>query len=145
MISVPLAGRLPRTPRPVRFMKGSITSSGKPNGYVGIACGVTTPINSQCPVVVSLPFERFEQPPGDRRRSRLRRTAFERFHVSEAEGLEGGPVEAADGPGDVGQRVRSFVAELGGIRQRARSDGVQHNDARARHRAILLPWPTCSD
>ena len=58
MISVPLAGLLPSTPRPVRFMNGSITSSGKPNGYVGIACGVTTPISSQWPVVVSLPFER---------------------------------------------------------------------------------------
>ena len=45
--TIPLAGRLPRTPRPVRFMNGSMTSSGKPYGYVGIACGVTTPISSQ--------------------------------------------------------------------------------------------------
>ena len=43
---------------PVRCMKGSITSCGKPCPYVGIACGVTTPISSQCPVVVSLPLER---------------------------------------------------------------------------------------
>src|SRR4051812_28354119 len=58
MISVPLAGLLPSTPRPVRFMNGSMTSSGKPYGYVGIACGVTTPISSQWPVVVSFPFDR---------------------------------------------------------------------------------------
>src|SRR5262245_46423459 len=58
MISVPEAGLLPRTPRPVWFMNGSITSSGKPCGYVGNAVGVTTPIISQCPVVVSLPLER---------------------------------------------------------------------------------------
>ena len=32
MISVPLAGLLPSTPRPVRFMKLSITSSGNPYG-----------------------------------------------------------------------------------------------------------------
>ena len=58
MISVPDAGRLPRTPRPVLCMNGSITSCGNPCGYVGIAVGVTTPISSQWPVVVSLPFER---------------------------------------------------------------------------------------
>ena len=48
---------------PVRFMNGSITSSGNPNGYVGIACGVTTPISSQWPVVVSLPFDRSSSRP----------------------------------------------------------------------------------
>src|SRR5918992_3725838 len=58
MISVPEAGLLPSTPRAVRFMNGSMTSCGKPCGYVGIACGVTTPMSSQWPVVVSLPFER---------------------------------------------------------------------------------------
>src|SRR4051794_15836058 len=63
MISVPLAGLLPITPRPVRFMNGSITSSGKPYGYVGIAVGVTTPISSQWPVVVSLPLERSSRRP----------------------------------------------------------------------------------
>ena len=47
MISVPEAGLLPSTPRPVRFMNGSITSSGKPYGYVGNGVGVTTPISSQ--------------------------------------------------------------------------------------------------
>src|SRR5215203_3571522 len=63
MISVPDAGLLPRTPRPVRCMNGSITSCGKPCGYVGIAVGVTTPISSQWPVVVSLPFERSSRRP----------------------------------------------------------------------------------
>src|SRR4051794_2452200 len=63
MISVPLAGLLASTPRPVRFMNGSITSSGNPYGYVGIACGVTTPISSQWPVVVSLPFDRSTRRP----------------------------------------------------------------------------------
>src|SRR5215210_521744 len=58
MISVPDAVLLPRTPRPVLCMNGSITSCGKPWANVGIAVGVTTPISSQCPVVVSLPFER---------------------------------------------------------------------------------------
>ncbi len=63
MISVPDAGLLPRTPRPVWFMNGSITSSGKPCGYVGNAVGVTTPMSSQWPVVVSLPFERSSSRP----------------------------------------------------------------------------------
>ena len=47
MISVPDAGLFPMTPRPVWFMNGSMTSSGKPCGYVGNAVGVTTPIISQ--------------------------------------------------------------------------------------------------
>src|SRR3954452_23038751 len=63
MISVPLAGLLPITPRPVRFIKGSITSLGNPYGYVGIAVGVTTPISSQWPVVVSFPFDRSRRRP----------------------------------------------------------------------------------
>src|SRR5438876_234294 len=58
MISVPDAGLFPITPRPVLCMNGSITSCGKPCAYVGIGCGVTTPISSQCPVVVSFPFDR---------------------------------------------------------------------------------------
>src|SRR6186997_1415811 len=63
MISVPDAGLLPSTPRPVWFMNGSMTSSGKPCGYVGNAVGVITPISSQWPVVVSLPFERSSSRP----------------------------------------------------------------------------------
>src|ERR1700741_1150340 len=63
MISVPEAGLFPSTPRPVRCMNGSITSCGKPCGYVGNGVAVTTPISSQCPVVVSLPFERSSSRP----------------------------------------------------------------------------------
>ena len=58
MISVPDAGLLPITPRPVRCMNGSITSCGKPCGYSGNACAVTIPISSQWPAVVSFPLER---------------------------------------------------------------------------------------
>src|SRR3970282_670156 len=58
MISVPDAGLFPRTPRPVRFMKGSITSSGNPGGKVGKSVGGRTPTSPQWPVVVSFPFER---------------------------------------------------------------------------------------
>ena len=63
MISVPDAGLLPITPRPVLCMNGSITSCGKPCGYVGNACAVTMPMCSQWPVVVSLPFERSRRRP----------------------------------------------------------------------------------
>src|SRR5687768_2113983 len=63
MISVPEAGLLPSTPRPVWFMNGSMTSSGNPCGYVGKGVGVTTPASSQWPVVVSLPFERSSSRP----------------------------------------------------------------------------------
>ena len=92
-----------------------------------------------------LALRTFEQAARNGRRARLWRTPFERLDVPEPERLQGRQVETADGPGDVGKRVRPLVAELGRIRQRAGSDGVQHNDARARHRAILLPWPTYSD
>ncbi len=63
MTSVPEAGLFPRTPLPVRCMNGSITSKGKPCGYVGIGCGVTKPISSQWPVIVSLPLERSSSRP----------------------------------------------------------------------------------
>jgi hypothetical protein len=51
MMSVPDAGLLPITPRPVRCMNGSITSCGKPCGYVGKAVAVTTPIRDRKSVV----------------------------------------------------------------------------------------------
>ena len=60
---MPDAGLLQSTPRPVRFMNGSITSSGNPYGYVGNATAVTTPISSQWPAVVSLPFDRSSSRP----------------------------------------------------------------------------------
>ena len=104
---------LPSTPRPVRCMNGSITSCGKPCGYVGIACGVTTPISSQWPGRRVLALRALEQPAGDRRRARLRRAALERLDVAEAERLEVRQVEAADGARDVAERVGALVAVLG--------------------------------
>ena len=47
MISVPDAALFPITPRPVRWANSSITSKGKPCGYVGIGSGVTIPMSSQ--------------------------------------------------------------------------------------------------
>ena len=133
MISVPDAGLLPSTPRPVLCMNGSITSCGKPCGYVGIAVAVTMPISSQWPVVVSLPLERSSSRPCDRRRTRLRRAALERHHVAEAERLERGQVEASDRAGDVAERVGALVSVLGRVGQLSRADGIQHDHARPRH------------
>ena len=145
MISVPLAGLLPSTPRPVRFMNGSITSSGKPNGYVGIACGVTIPISSQWPVVVSLPRERSSSRPAIAGAPGCGAQPSSGSMLPEAERLERRQVETSDGAGDVAEGVRPLVTELRSVRQRARADGVQHDHARARHAAILLPWPTSLD
>ena len=58
MIAVPEAGRLQSTRRPTTASNGSSTSGGNPSGYVGNGCSSTTPIISQCPVVVSLPAPR---------------------------------------------------------------------------------------
>src|SRR5207247_1451075 len=46
-------------------------------------------------------------------------------------------VESADGPSDVAERVGAFVSEVRRVRQGTRTDGVEHDDARARHAAIL--------
>ena len=140
MISVPLAGLLPITPRPVRFMNGSITSSGKPYGYVGIAVGVTMPISSQWPVVVSLPFERSRSRPAIAGAPGCGAQPSSGSTLPRPSASSVGQVEATDGAGDVPEGVRPLVTELGRIRQLARSDGVQHDDARPSHAAILLPW-----
>ncbi len=58
MISVPEAGTLPRTRRPMARSKGSITSGGNPSGYRGNGRSSTIPAISQWPVVVSFPAER---------------------------------------------------------------------------------------
>src|SRR5919198_2311395 len=58
MMSVPEAGLLPSTFRPIASSNGWITASGKPFGYVGKGRSRTTPAISQCPVVLSLPAER---------------------------------------------------------------------------------------
>src|SRR5947208_2625809 len=59
MISVPDAGIFPRMPGTrARVTNCSITCVGNPLGYVGKAFCRTIPAISQCPVVVSLPFDR---------------------------------------------------------------------------------------
>src|SRR5262245_40402707 len=58
MISVPEAGTLPSTSRPIWRSNGSMISGGKPFGYSGKGSVRTIPAISQCPVVVSLPAER---------------------------------------------------------------------------------------
>ena len=64
MISVPDAGMLPRTPGTFASATNrSMTSVGKPSGYVGKAFSSTMPAISQWPVVVSFPFERSAQRP----------------------------------------------------------------------------------
>ena len=63
MISVPDAATFPITGRPVAFEKASITSAGKPSGYVGNGRSVTMPIISQWPVVVSMPRLRSRRRP----------------------------------------------------------------------------------
>ena len=78
-----------------------------------------------------------EQTPGNRRRSGLRRTAFERLDVAEAERLHVRQIEAADGPGDIAERVGALVSVIRRIRQLARADGVKNDDARTRHAGIL--------
>src|SRR3954464_6096123 len=111
-------------------MDGSITSWGKPCGYVGIACGVTTPISSQWPVVVSLPFERASRRPATAGApgcgaqpssgpTRGRPAALGGVDVAGAGRPHRRQVEPADGAGDVAEGVRPLVAELRSVRQRA--------------------------
>ena len=63
MMPVPEAGRLHSTCRPIAASNGSMTSGGKPSGYVGNGRSSTTPIISQWPVVVSLPAPRSARRP----------------------------------------------------------------------------------
>ena len=114
-------------------MNGSITSSGKPCGYVGNAVGVTTPISSQWPVVVSLPFERSSSRPATAGAPGCGGQPSSGIDVAEAERLEVGQVETADGAGDVAERVRALVPVLGCVRQLSGADGVEHDHARPRH------------
>ena len=147
MISVPDAALLPITPRPVRCVNASITSSGKPCGYVGIGSGVTIPISSQWPVVVSLPFERSSRRPATAGAPGCGGQPSSGLDVPEAERFEVGQVEPADGPGDVAERVRPLVAVLRRVRQLAGPDGVEHDHAGARHGAaiLVLGWTPSSD
>ena len=93
---------------------------------------MTTPISSQWPVVVSLPFERSSSRPATAGApgcggqpssgSTLPRPSASRF----------GQVEPADGAGDVAERVRALVAVLGRVGQAPRA---RRRRARSRTRA----------
>src|SRR5207249_12115247 len=84
-----------------------------------------------------LPLRPLDQPSGNGRRTRLRRTALEGLDVPEAERFEVREIQASDGAGDVSERVRSLVAVLRGVGKLARTNGVEHDDTRPRHAAIL--------
>ena len=80
------------------------------------------------------------QPAGDGGCARLRRTALERLDVAETERLETRKVEPADRARHVAERVGTLVAVVFGVGHSPRSHGVQHDDARAGHAAILSRW-----
>ena len=119
-------------------MNGSITSCGKPCGYVGNACAVTTPISSQWPVVVSLPFERSTSRPA----------------TAGAPGCGGQPSSGSTFPrpsASMFGRSRpptafaTFASVFEpsspysvGVRQRAGADGVEHDHAGP---AVPRSWP----
>ena len=133
MISVPEAGLFPRTPRPVWFMNGSMTSSGNPCGYVGNAVGVTMPMCSQWPVVVSFPFERSNRRPATAGAPGCGGQPSSGMHVSEPERLEVRQVEPSDRLRDVAERVGAFVPVLARVGQLPGPDGVEDDHARTRH------------
>ena len=98
---------------------------------------MTIPISSQWPVVVSLPRERSSRRPA----------------TAGAPGCGGQPISGSMFPSpsassvgrsspptalrDVAERVRALVAEVGGVGQLSRPDGIEHDHARAGHAAIL--------
>ncbi len=135
MISVPDAGLLPRTPRPVWFMNGSMTSSGKPCGIRRERRRRDHAHHLPVPGRRVLALRALEETAGHRRGTRLRRAALERHDVPEPEGLEVRQVEAADGAGRVAEGVRAFVSVLPCVRQLSSADGVENDDARPRHSA----------
>jgi hypothetical protein len=84
-----------------------------------------------------LALRALEQAARHRGRPGLRRTPVEGLYVPQAERLEARQVETADRSRDVAQCVRALVSVLGGVRQLAGADGIEHDDARPGHRAIL--------
>ena len=142
MISVPEAGLLPSTPRAVACMNGSMTSCGKPCGYVGSACGVTMPIISQCPSVVSLPFERSSSRPATAGAPGIGATPSSGATLPSPSASIAGRSRPPDRPRDVAEGVGALVSELCCVRQGACAHAVEHDDARARHVSILEPWST---
>jgi len=73
----------------------------------------------------------------DVRRAGLRPTTFERLDVSEAEPLETREVDAADRARDPSEPFRALVTAFRRIGKLSRAIGVEHDDARSRHAAIL--------
>ena len=95
-----------------------------------------------------LALRALQEPAGDRRCSGLRRAALERLDVPEPERLQARQVQPSDRPGDVPERVgdRVVLAVLGSVGKGAGPDRIQHDDARAGHRAILgRAWKRLSD
>ena len=79
----------------------------------------------------------FEQTARHRRRAGLRGTAFQRFDVAEAEGLQVREVETSYGARNVAEGVGALVAVFGGVRKLAGTHGIEHDDTRPRHAAIV--------
>jgi hypothetical protein len=105
-------------------------------------------MSSQWPVVVSLPFERSRSLPAIAGAPGLRRAALERLDVAEPERFQARQVQPSDRPGDVSKRVggRVVLAVLRSVGKGAGPDRIQHDDARAGHRAILgRAWKRLSD
>ena len=80
-----------------------------------------------------LALRALEEPARDGRRVRLRRAALELLDVAEAERLEVRAGRARRPPGDVPERVRAVVAVVGGVRQLAGADGIEHDHTGTGH------------
>src|SRR5262249_50719948 len=84
-----------------------------------------------------LALRALEQASGDGGSARLWPAPLERLHIAEAERLEARQVETADCSRGVAKCVRPVVSVLCGVRPLAGTDGIEHDDARPGHRAIL--------
>ena len=95
-------------------------------GRSASALGVTTPIISQWPVIVSLPGPSGCSRPWSTGDSAGGTPAIGRIEPSPS-AAERRQVEAAGRLGDVRERARTRVAVLGGVRQLAGAAGVEHD------------------
>ena len=75
-----------------------------------------------------LALRALEQSSGHRGCCGQRRAARQRQHVAEAECLQVGQAQAADGRRDVRERARALVSPGCGVGQLPRADGVEHDD-----------------
>src|SRR3954447_1820342 len=78
-----------------------------------------------------LALRALRQPAGHRGRARLRRAPGQLLDVAEAERLHVRQIEAADGVGDVRERVRALVSVLVCVGQRAGPHGIEDDHARS--------------